>query len=96
MAKTHSRAVADAARELAASTSQPAPVDRELAAAWYPLLREGRKSEKDLAHMLTAIRFDAELVRRLELELENAKREARLLTEALQVDRITRRGAGSR
>jgi hypothetical protein len=85
--KKITRDVADAARERAAKSGEPTARDRLLAEQWFPLIRSGQLTQHDLAALLTSVRFDVELVRRLELDVSNALHGVRATSR-----RVTRNG----
>ena len=77
------REIADAARAMVARAGRPTERDRLLAERWARLLVSGAVGERELAQLLTHVRFDADAVRRLELELEEARRELGRVREQL-------------
>ncbi len=70
------REYARAARE-AQRKEGPTAQDRLLAAQWFPLLRDGRLKEADLARLLSAVRYDVAYVEQLESQLPEHERGTR-------------------
>ena len=69
------REIADAARAMVARAGRPTARDAQIAAKWYRLLVAGALGERELAELLSLVRFDADTVRRLEAELLEARHE---------------------